>query len=51
MIGRIDRFDTRDRLIVADGTGLAQPVHTDSELVQRQLLQAKLRDVADGIGG
>lgn len=45
LLSRTARFEMRDRLIVADGTVLGQPV-AESERAQTQLLKAKLRDIA-----
>ena len=45
MSRRITRFDLRDRLIVADGTSLGQPVTEDSRAL-RALELRKLRRLA-----
>lgn len=45
LLGRTDRFDLRDRLRVADGTLLGQPVSTE-DMGIRQLERAKLEKLA-----
>jgi hypothetical protein len=46
LVVRASRFETRDRLVVADGTLMGQPATSEQGAGQRMLMDAKLRDLA-----